>query len=89
MGFTETGERNWLVMSFQDRKDFLDKLAIAINRKPDWWNGRTTQSIARIFRFDDLPGDLRGRVIMAMTEDGFSIEEQARTQTVIDNIANR
>ena len=86
MGFAETGERLWGGMSISARVSFLKALSGAINRRPTWWGGLTPEAIARIPSFDDLPSDLRGRLIMAMAEDGFSIEKQAEAQKIIDGI---
>lgn len=86
MGFAETGEHIWRAMSISERVGFLDRLASEINRKPEWWNGLTFEAIARISSYDDLPSDLRGRMIMAMTEDGFSIEELRKEQTLLGHM---
>lgn len=84
MGFAETGERLWQMMSVAERVKFLRSLAKAIKRQPTWWGGRTIEVIADIPSFDNLPGDLRGRLFLAMKKDGFSIQELARTQKILD-----
>lgn len=87
MGFGETGERLWKEMSISERVSFLKALARAIHRQPTCWGGLTPEAVARIPSFDDLPSDLYGRLIMAMTEQGFSIEKQAETQKIMDDMA--
>jgi len=83
MGFEETGNRLWLKMSISDRVSFLRLLEKAIKREPKWWDGLTLEDIARIPSFDDLPSDLRGRLIMAITPERFSITEQKRVQEIL------
>jgi len=90
MGLEETGERIWRAMSISDRENFFDRLALEItgnsNRKSKWSNGLTLETIARISSYYDLPNDLRGWMNMAMTKDGFSIEELRREQMFWDRI---
>ena len=87
MGFAETGERNWQKMSVADRRAFLGELTTVINRRPAaWWNDMAIEAIARIPSFNLLPRDLRGHLIMAMTEDGFSIEKYAKAQKIMDDM---
>jgi len=78
------GEENWNKMSIFERKDFLRKLEIAIDRKTKWWGCQTVEALAQIGSFDDLPSDLWGRMIMAITKDGFLIKEYERTKKVMD-----
>lgn len=79
MGFPEMGERLWQKMRISEREIFLAQLAEATHRKPEWWDGMTSEAIARTSCFDDVPGDLRGTLMLAMTEEGFSIKKLTET----------
>jgi hypothetical protein len=71
-------ERHWQGMSIPERETLLGELAEAIHLKPGWWSGMTIEAIAQIPSFDSLPGDLRGRLFLAVTDDGFSVAEHER-----------
>lgn len=81
MGFEELGERLWQGMSGSERVSFLKALA-----KMGW---DPIETLALVPRFDEVPGNLRGLLIMAMTEEGFSIEKCLKSQKIMDDMANR
>ena len=89
MGFTEVGERFWREMPVAKRLKFLKALATAMHLQPPYWGCLDLDTISHIPSFDDLPSDLRGRLIRAMTEKGFSIKQQAKSQRILDDMFSR
>jgi len=84
MSFDETVKRNWQKMSIPERENFLDQLAVEMKQGPHLWGGKSTEDLAQIHNTDDLPSELRGRLITAVTESGFSVAENKRAQTIIN-----
>lgn len=72
MDFNEIGERNWKAMPPLERMAVLDVLMAGT----EWAD--STLIVAQIPSFDDLPSEVRGRLILAMTETGFDVEEYKR-----------
>lgn len=88
MGFAEIGEQLWREMQISEREDFLGQLATVTHRHSAWWGGMTVADIARIPSFDDLPGDLRGLLMLSMTDRGFLIEKFIAARKIMIDVAN-
>lgn len=85
MGFTDTGERLWRGMPIPERTSLLKDLAEARHQEPTW-GGLSLEAVSQIRSFDDLPSELRGQLIMAMTEEGFSVMEKERVEGVVQEM---
>ncbi len=83
MGFLETAEKHWTAMSETDRAYFLAELEQRVSRLDTWWEGKSVAELAKVEHFDDLPPSLRGRLILAVEEKGFSLPEHDRTAGAI------
>jgi hypothetical protein len=85
MGFTEALDYSWRVLSVDERVQLLNDLAAETSREARW-DGKTALELAQIPSADDLPSELRGRLIMCVTPDGFSVNEFRRTRGVIESL---
>ena len=80
MGSLEYAEQSWAKLSSDEREAFLGRLAKATpGYNSGYWGGISFEDLATA-NFDDLPSDLRGRLMMAVTEKGFSIKESRQVE---------
>lgn len=77
----------WSKMTPAEREKFLGELEGVSGRQPSWGGGLPVWALAQIGTLDDLPHDLRGRLIMAVTEHGFSTAEASRVEAMLRGIA--
>jgi hypothetical protein len=84
MSFLEHTNKEWQKLSSKEREELLRELAASIpGYQPTWWGGISFEALAGINDLDDLPGDLCGRLIIAITKDGFSIDENRRVEETL------
>lgn len=79
MDFNEIGEKHWAAISSVERFTLLNDLAAEIGKhdfKPGWID--ETFVVAQIPSFDDVPSEIRGRLMLAMTDAGFDLQEYRR-----------
>ena len=77
MGAIESCRETWSKMTREERKELLMKL---------WWGDMSPRLLAAIDDYDNLPPQLRGKLIMAYTENGFSVTEYTRTEELIQKM---
>ncbi len=84
MSFLEHIKKEWQKLSSKDREELLRGLAASTPcYQPTWWGGISFEALAGINDLDDLPGDLCGRLIIALTENGFSVDENRRVEAIL------
>lgn len=86
MGFNEIGEKHWAALPSMERFNLLNDLADEIG-DPSW--AGETFDVSQIPSFDDVPSDIRGRLILAMTDTGFSLQEYRRVAEKITSFFQR
>ena len=69
-------QRDWDKMSAENQGSFLRFLEMDTFH-PGMWDGKCSGDLVKV-PYDDLPGDLQGNLILAWTEDGFSVLEMRR-----------
>lgn len=84
MGFIEICERNWSGMNINEREDLLNLLMKQIPEQLKV--GLYVFRLARIPSFNDLPPEICGRLICAVTEKGFSVDEHNRIQGIVNEM---
>lgn len=79
MGFIRRSHEEWQKLSPNARERLLKGLAkTTVGYCKSWWGGKSFSELAKVEDFDDLPGDLCGRLMLAVTDSGFSIKENRR-----------
>lgn len=86
MGFLDHANRAWAALSPAERETLLSALASATPgyRADTWWGGMPIGALRDGGDYDSLPADLQGRLLIALTDGGFSVEESQRVQSLLD-----
>jgi hypothetical protein len=79
---TATAERMWDLMSPERRVEILLKLGVPAHGLPGWCKGLTLTELARIGS-EELPAELLGRLMLAMTPSGLLLNELRRCHQVL------
>jgi hypothetical protein len=66
---------SWAAMTPAARQSLLEEMATVTRFSPDM---PSPEGLAMISEYFGLPSEMRGRLIMAITKDGFTIEEYKR-----------
>ena len=74
----------WSQMTPAERVLFLDQLKAEV-ASGQFWTEAPTEDWAAVESFDRLPQDLRGRLMMAVTSSGFSVERYKVCRRVLLN----
>lgn len=80
-------EKHWSVLSLFDREVLLRDLGID-GKNEEFLGGKTMDQIIQSGQ-DDLPAEVRGRLIMAVMPDGFSKKEYERVRDGLREAALR
>jgi hypothetical protein len=78
MSILELCESTWRTMTPADRQDLLEEINRVTAPVVIDTEGQTLSELAAIPNYHDLPSDARGRLIMAITDNGFTIAEYTR-----------
>ena len=85
MSMLERVAWEWGALSPAAREKLLSELAATTNGyAADWWGGVPFGALSECNDFDSLPNDLCGRLMLAVTESGFSVDENARVQRLLE-----
>ena len=74
-------EKHWSALSLVERAILLMDLGWDVKYK-EFLGGKTMDQVIQSGQAD-LPGEVRGRLIMALTDEGFSKEEYQREKELI------
>lgn len=74
-------EKWWSTLPILDRAILLKGLGIN-GENENYLAGKTMDQIIQSDQ-DGLPGEIRGRLIMAVTDDGFSVKEYERVKAAV------
>lgn len=73
-------DKHWSALSMFDRALLLNDLGINGGNE-NYLAGKTIDQLIQ-YDQDNLPGEVRGRLIMAVTDDGFSVKEYERVRDI-------
>jgi hypothetical protein len=78
MSIIESCENNWQALPPSERYALLEKIQ-QVSPKFDT-EGKGIRVLSFVDDYNDLPADIRGRLIFALTETGFDITEYTRSR---------
>jgi len=84
MSIFDMPQKFWEDMSAEDRQSLLEGLRQSLSDyQESWWGGKSPEELSQEDDFDSLPGDLSGRLLLAFTNNGFSVAESERGQRIL------
>lgn len=78
---SETLNKHWSSLPIFDRAVLLWRLGID-GKNEEYLGGKTMDTIIHSNQ-DGLPGEVRGRLLLAVTKDGFSLSEYERIRGLL------